>query len=159
MRNHFTKAMLILFIFLSSCGSSKINDGTIENQSKVIDTLVFLVFRMHKDASGKNSLELISKTEKEGKMKEQTAISADTENYLTIDLYHDNGVFKTIVQEHPLFKHVEYTDDSNQFISKNIEVEQDEFFFRIQKSAKYIQIKISETLKNKPKKELIALKI
>jgi hypothetical protein len=161
-KSNLKKVILLvsLFTVLSSCSGVKINnDKNSSNISENTDAIVFLVFKMQQNDQKDNSIELISQTQVSGKMKAEPENAAEKENYLTIDLYQNNHLFKTIIKEHPLFKHVEYPDENNQYVSKNIEVKEDEFFFRIQKNGQPIEVRISETLKNNIKKELIDLKI
>ena len=145
---------------LSSCGSAKIN--TNESTSNPLDNgdaIVFLVFKMQQNSEGTNSIALISQTQTAGKIKGESEMAIAPENYLTINLFNNNRLYKTIIKEHPLFKHVEYPDENHQLVSKNIELKEDEFFIRLQKNSIPIQVRISETLKNKPKKDLLVLKI
>lgn len=160
--HNFKKVILVVsfFIMLSSCGGAKINnDKSTSNVSENTEAIVFLVFKMQQNDLKENSIELISQTQVSGKMKAEPENIAAKENYLSIDLYQKNRLYKTIIKEHPLFKHVEYPDENNHYVSKNIEVKEDEFFFRVQKNEQPIEIRISETLKNGTKKQLIDLKI
>lgn len=140
---------------------SPIQDTT-SKQEQPSDFIVFLVFKMQKESDSiSNSIQLIDQIIKPGKMKTGTEAESTiySENYLTIDVYQNNQLLKTILKEHPLYKHIEYTDDNNHLTSKNIEVKQDDFFIRLQKNETPIQVKISEIVKNNPKKELLILKI
>lgn len=159
---NFKKVFLLIsfFTLLSSCSGAKFNnDISTSNVSENTDAIVFLVFKMQQNDHKENSIKLISQTQVTGKMKAEPENTAEKEHYLTIDLYQNKRLFKTIIKEHPLFKHVEYPDENNQYISKNIEVKEDEFFFRIQKNGQPIEVRISETLTNNTKKQLINLKI
>jgi hypothetical protein len=146
-------------MLLFSCGVAKSPiEGTPTKQEQPTDYIVFLVFKMQKETDT-NKITLIDQIIKPGIMKSEPEATIDSDTYLSIDLFQNNKLLKTIKKEHPLYKHIEYTDDNNQLTSKNIEVEQDDFFIRIQKKSFPIQVKISEVIKNNLKKELLILKI
>jgi len=106
----------------------------------------------------KNVIEFVSKTEIIGKIKNEYQSQVNSENFLTIDLYEQDKLIKTIAIAHPLYKNVEYLE-GNSLVSKSIELNTEEFFIRLQIKDKSNKIKISETLKNATSKELTTIKL
>jgi len=124
------------------------------------NTIVFLVLRISKDSiQGKNVIEFVHKTKSLGKIKDNNNSHFNYENYLTIDVYQQDSIIHTMVIEHPLYKHVEYSGDNNILVSKYIELNKEEFFIRLQMTGDSNKIRISETLNNTSKKELAIIKL
>jgi hypothetical protein len=61
--------------------------------------------------------------------------------------------------EHPLYKHIEYLDENNSFAVKDTLLDKAEFFFRIQTQGHSNEIRVFETLKNKPREKLTIIKL
>ena len=154
----FTKLFAIPFSLgiLFSCAATPIDSPLQPEKKEIIqDEIVFLTFRISKDSILKiNTITLLNQKISFGKMKAVDQDKVSSNNYLQIELSENQQLIKTLILEHPLFKHVEYPDESGKMVSKNIEANQDDFFFRIQKQKSPIQVKIFEVLANQPKKEL-----
>ncbi len=154
------RTLLLLSILLTSCGLTKRtenNTGNIQNEDN--NSIVFLVLKISKDSiQKKNVIEFVSKTKSVGKIKNDYQGLIDSENYLTIDLYEQDKLIKTIVIPHPLYKSVEYLD-GNTLTTKSIELNKEEFFIRLQMKDNSNKIRISETLKNTIPKELTTIKL
>lgn len=151
------RTFLLLSIILTSCISTKITENTIQNNNE--SAIYFLVLRISKDSiQGKNTIELVSTTKTIGKFKNDSHNSIDSENYLNIDLYEKDQFINTIVLEHPLYKNVEYLD-GNKLKTKYIELKTADFFIRLQMNGNSNMIKISETLNNSIKEELLSFKL
>lgn len=131
-------------------------NSNIEND----DSIVFVVLKISKDSlQGKNVIELVSKTKTVGKIKNEYQSQADAENYLTIDLYEQGKLIKTIVISHPLYKKIEYLEGSS-LTTKSIDLNSEDFFVRLQiNDSKSNKIRISETLKHSAKKELAVINL
>jgi len=150
---------VFLSFLLSSCSLTRRMET---DQSKVQDrnVIVFLVFNISKDSvQGKNLIELVSKTESSGKIKEDAQSPAEFEDYLSIEVLEQNQRPNVITVEHPLHKHIEFVDDRGELASKYVELNQAEFFIRFQSSGNPLKIRISETLKNGVKSELKSFKL
>ena len=154
------RILLLLSILLISCGVPKKNEPHQENTTSVDENaLVFVLLKINRDSiQQKNTIELISKTIASGKMKDGFQNQSKSENYLTIDQYAQGKLVKTFTIQHPLFKQVEYSDGNN-LTSKTIELDSANFFIRLQLSGSSNKIKISETLKDTPTRELTTLKL
>lgn len=151
------KRLLILSLFLSSCTWAKQTDraALTENADHAI---VFLVFHIRKDA-GQNTrrVELLSKTLSAGKIKQPESLLPDTNHFLGIDVYRKNKVVYTMTIEHPLYKRIEYADENGKLASKDIELNEAEFFIRIPVPGD--AVKISETLRPGAEKLLTKIKL
>lgn len=118
-----------------------------ENTVKEINEIVFVVFKMKK-GNPNNLIEIVSTTKSNGKIKADIARAVDPKNSLTIEIYQQHKMIKSMVVEHPLHKYVEYPDDNNQYQSQLVEPEENEFFIRFQKKPGTATIKVIENLKN-----------
>ncbi len=150
---------IILSILFVSCNLYKESKNEAKNiQTNDTSNIYFLVFKISKDSiSNKSKIELIKKTKIAGKLKEMGEPSA-YENYLTIDIFQNKQVARTVTIEHPLYKHVEYIDENGNFVAKNLELKKADFFVRCQLIGKLDEMKIYETLKSKAKKNLTTIK-
>ena len=147
-------SLLLLVLLFSFCGTSKSIDEQTEMTSKSsVDEIIFVVFKMRKD-SNKNTIEIISTTKATGKMKADLERPIDPENHLTLEIIENNQLVKTLRVEHPLNKVVEYLNENNQYVSKQVTADEGEFFIRIQKKAGQSKIRVLETLNGKTKNEL-----
>ena len=148
--------IIILFqVLIISCGIS--NQNTSDSETKVKEPQSnlswFYVFNIHKDNnSSTNIVELVSKNEIAGKMK--TESTNRSVNYLTFYLYSGKQLVDTLSIDHPLYKHYEYVAQNGAFRLKDTLINNADFVLRTQRSIN--EIKIFETLKNQPKKQLIS---
>jgi hypothetical protein len=144
-------------LILTSCTTTKTTESTIQNYNE--NSIYFLVFKISKDSlEEKSSIELVSTTKTIGKFKNDNLDHIDSDNFLTFELFEKDQLVKTIVLEHPLYKNVEYVE-GNTFATKSIELNTEEFFVRIQMKGNSNKIKVSETLKDSIKKELLSIKL
>ena len=150
---------LVASLIFLGCGPAKItNENTVAQIQKQREEIVFLSFKMvHDPVSGKNAVSLVDKTKTTGKIKSQNDADKHSGNYLTVKFSPKNGVPKTMIIAHPLYKHFEYPDDNGKYVSKDVQLKEAEFFFRLQTSGSLDTVKISESLQNKPESELITL--
>jgi len=153
------RTFLLLSILLTSCGLTKSTESNRSDIKYDNNAIVFVILRIRKDSvQEKNVIEFVSKTEIIGKIKNEYQSQVNSENFLTIDLYEQDKLIKTIAIAHPLYKNVEYLE-GNSLVSKSIELNTEEFFIRLQIKDKSNKIKISETLKNATSKELTTIKL
>jgi hypothetical protein len=154
MKNIKKIAIIILFqILLISCGVSNQNNSNSETEVKEPEPITswFYVFNIHKDNnSSGNTVELVSKKEITGKMK--TESTNRSSNYLTLYLYSDKKLVDTVAIDHPLHKHYEYIGQNGTFAYKDTIIDNADFVLRAQRSIN--EIKLFETLKKQPKKQL-----
>ncbi|WP_309642149.1 hypothetical protein [Flavobacterium sp.] len=133
------------------------NESEVATKSPT-DEIVFAVFKMTKKAN-QNTIEIISTTKSNGKMKPEIERPIDSENYLTLEIFENDNLVQTKRVEHPLLKNVEYLNDNNQYVSKQVDLDDAEFFIRLQKKEGFTKVRIWETLKDTPKKELQTFKL
>jgi ABC-type uncharacterized transport system permease subunit len=146
--------LLLLVLLFSFCGASKSSNEHTEMTSKSsADEIVFVVFKMQK-GSNRNSIEIITTTKATGKMKADLLRPIDPENHLTLEIIENNQIVKTLHLEHPLKKIVEYLNENNQYVSKQVTADEGEFFIRIQKKAGQSKIRVLETFNGTTKNEL-----
>lgn len=151
------RTILLLLLVLASCSLTKQNES---NKNTESNSIVFVVLCIHKDSNNtKHIVELVSKTQSIGKIKNQNKNTFHSGNYLTIYIYNDKNLIDTMTIQHPLYKHIEYLDENNTFAVEDTLVDKTEFFFRIQTQGNSNTIRVFETLKNKPREELITIKL
>lgn len=151
------RTWLILFVLLTSCS---LGEQTTQNTltDSAGNSILFLVLKIRKDpAQGKNTVELLSKTVSAGKIKREAPPTHISNSYLTIDVYRKNRIVHTLMIEHPLYKHIEYAAENGVLASKDVELDEAEFFIRMQSQGD--MVKISETLPHKAETTLIKLKL
>ncbi|TRX30624.1 hypothetical protein FNW52_19935 [Flavobacterium sp. ZT3R18] len=154
MKNIKKIAVSLLFpILIMSCGVSNHNNSNLETETKEPEPnqSLFFVFNIHKDNNNStNIVELVSKNEIIGKIK--TESTNRSPNYLTLYLYSGKQLIDTVAMDHPLYKHYEYMSQDGTFSYKDTIINNADFVIRTQKNIN--EIKIFETLKNQPKKQL-----
>lgn len=151
---------LFLLFVLSCSGLHDKTHTSSKSETEQKNELLFIVFKISKGTNHQESkVTLVQKTKSKGKMKTELDQSPSTPNYLTIALYEDSLLKKTLLLPHPLYKQVEYLNDNNQYSAKEIELEEDTFFIRLPNDLKIKKIIIFETLRNTPKAELFTLNL
>lgn len=151
------KRLLILSLFLSSCTWARQTDRAALTEN-ADHALLFLVFKIRKNAGQDgSSIELLSKTQGAGKVKQIKTSLPAANHFLGIDVYRENKVVYTMTIDHPLYKRVEYADETGKLASKDIELDEAEFFIRmpVQGDA----VKISETIRPGAEKLLTKIKL
>jgi hypothetical protein len=153
--NNINKIIIIILfpILIMGCGVSNHNNSNLETEIKETEPNQswFFVFNIHKDGNNStNIVELVSKKEITGKMK--TESTNRSPNYLTLYLYSGKQLVDTVAIDHPLYKHYEYINQNGTFAFKDIVIDNADFVIKTQKNIN--EVKIFETLKNQPKKQL-----
>lgn len=149
------KPIFFLSLILASCTwARQANHSALsENEG---NSILFLVFKIQKDAR-QSSIELLSKSQSTGKVKQPAPRQPITNHFLTIGVYRKNRLVHTLTIEHPLYKHVEYVHENGVLASKNVELNEAEFFIRLPVNADAIQI--SETISPGAEKPLTKIKL
>ncbi len=153
--------LFIIFILNNfSCNPKKNfteKETSIQQQEK--SQIVFLTLRISKTLDSNNKVELLKTFKTDGLIKKKFESEINSENYLTLELYSNNKLENTKKIEHPLFKEIEYYDDTNNIKKKSVVLNSSEFSVRLQTKKPNCSVKILETLNNISIKELITLKI
>lgn len=158
---HQTRNFFILALLLTiSCrlplqNTTPIENKSTEQQDKDPNIISFLVLNIHTDSNkAKNIVTLISKKETNGILKKQQKVK--DKNHLSIYAYSQNKLVDSTFIAHPLYRHLEYPDDNNQFSVLDTILNNADFFVRLK--GKFDEVKIYETIKNKPTLHLNTLK-
>ncbi len=150
--------VIVLLILFASCGLTKQNERNNNTDENSVVSLAFNIRKEKQDA--KSVIELIKQIQSPGTIKNQNENVSYSGNYLSIYTYKNKKLTDSMTIEHPLYKHLEYVGANNAFAVKDTVVTKEEFFIRLQIQGRSNEIKIFETLKNKPKREeLISLKL
>lgn len=163
--NQYHKSIGVTLIWLHMClafssclGFKKSAPMREDENNKEGDKIVFLLFKMSFDSiQNKNTLTLLEQTSTNGKLKQALSVPENFENYLTLDVIEPSGKKTKIELPHPLFKQFEY-EEAGKLISKSIQLKEDKFFVRLQLKGSN-KIKIYETIKSFPQRELLSFKL
>jgi hypothetical protein len=159
----------LLIVTLISCNShynaqlAPSVDSPIEEkneESKVIDGIVFLTFKINKDPNNNtNKISHIGTIKTEGTLKNNSIEPVNSQNTLNIEIFINGILDQNIVINHPLYKSLEYLNENKSFSRKEVELDEAEFSIRITNKTSEKTIIISETLRNKTKKEKYKFKL
>lgn len=165
----YTISLLVLLIICGACNSSKQAEGKKLEETKAGEGLnkeadenaiVFVVMKIKRlAAEGKSIVTLISESRSLGTIKGNNLKSKNYENYLTMNVYEHGKLGSTVIIEHPLYKYVEYLDSTNTLSMRFIELEEDEFFVRLQMHTRSGEIQIFEKIKGEEERELNTIKL
>lgn len=145
---------------MSSCFKSKSgfkNDAVSEESLK--DSIVFITMKIWSDSleSG-NKIEVLKIIKKPGVLKKPLVEKMNNENYLTCIAINEKYKMKdSFCIEHPLYREIESIDEKNQFLKRNINLKESEFFVRFEKK-NYDYLIIKENCPVTKDKEIISIK-
>lgn len=122
------------------------------------NTIVFVVFKIKK-GTPKSSIELVSTMINEGKFKKQSEDILDSNKLLSIEISDGHNISQTFKINHPLYKHVEYVDETGKLEKKEVEVTEETFFIRFQTKNKTNAIKIKEKITDSSEIEIANFKV
>src|SRR3712207_3622198 len=117
------KIILIASLIIVSCKSVKKSEslGSDSFKDTINNSIVFLLLRITKDSIHNNHrVELVSKRLSSGNVKNQPPSNINAENYLIIYLYTKTALVDSIQIVHPLYKRVEYLNNTYTLSSKDI---------------------------------------
>lgn len=130
--------------------SSEINTEENITTNPSSDTFAFLLFHIEKGNDRTNSfLTLKSSKKNVGKLKSNDLNQVNSNNKLSFYFYHSNKIVDSFSIEHPLYKSIEYTNDKNEFETKQLNLDSTDFFIRIQLKENYQLLKVDETFNQK----------
>ena len=158
--HHAYKTILFVLICLFSCRSNKlpVSEPMITERNP---KLLFLNYTISKDNNNLKRISLINKIEVNGKLKQNTFLREGSQGDLNFNLLDKKGnTIDSFIIKNPLFKTIEYVDESKHFKVKQLDLDSTQFSLRLQLNPKVISISISEidTLK-KASKPLIKTKL
>jgi len=157
MRYHF--ALVGLVFLIASCAVSnaptEIKTKRIENNES---NIVFVVFKIKKGQQ-KSTIEIVSQNISHGKIKKQLQETVDPNKSLTIEVNTSDEVAQINKMNHPLYKNVEYLNETGKLERKEVELEEDTFFIRFQSKGGSTTLKIKEKLKDSPENEIATFKL
>lgn len=147
--------IILLLQLLNACKPVKPISEELEIENRNDNIISFLVLNICNDSkTNKKTVKLINKSEAIGTFKKQQ--NAPSLNYLTIYSYSKKQIVDSLILEHPLYKHFEYLNDSNNFEVKDTIIDNSDFYIRLQN--KCDEIKIFETINANSTKFINAIK-
>ena len=111
-----------------------------------IEGLVFLTFVMRSDSASGSFIDLIGKTIVHQKLKSDPPNSTASNRVWVSQLTRSGEKLSSVALDHPLFKRVEFANDQGQFQSKEITLQDAEFFARVTLFAQTEYIQVEEEL-------------
>ena len=143
---------MICFSFFYGCKNSK---AISENQSEIqgVSKILFLNYSIEKTLNGKRTIQFINKKIVDGKLKPIPFESI--ENGIVGDLIFTefdkkSKVLHQLLIKNPLFKTIEYVDDSKNFKTETIKSDKTQFSIRLQLNSNTKYITISNFAENDP---------
>ncbi len=150
------KVLLFSILLITSCVGRR--NLQIDNKSDQ-SSINFILLSIKRDSSNFSQIQLVSKSKVAGKLKYQPQNSYNGDNFLTIYLKNPKIIVDSITIEHPLKKHIEYLNESNNFAVLDTMVKKEEFFIRFESTSKIEQIIIFEKLHNQIKNKIATVNI
>ena len=111
--------------------------------------LVFLTFVMHEDSTSRRTVELMGKTIITQKLKSDPQNSTAENRVWVRQLTSSGEKLSSVALDHPLFKRFEFANDQGQLQSKEIKLNDAEFFARVTLFAETEYIQVEEELSGK----------
>lgn len=149
-------AIILLMVILESCRVTQTSNTILDtNQSEI----VFIVMKISRDSLKKQSnIQIINKIKTPGTFKNNDRSSVVNPNFLTMEVNNNGNVVHTFVLEHPLYKVVEYSD-GDKLMAKQLKLDEEEFYVRLQSNDASTELKIYETLSGVSKTLLTSIKL
>lgn len=150
---------LLAAFTLASCHITKPglrSEGSFQNSGQ--DTIVFVSMKMWKDSvTRKSNIDLINLFKKAAKLKKQSYDNKNG-NYLECNLFSTKNTSKdSFTIEHPLYRQIEFPQESNRMGKKEIILKESEFFIRFDKD-NFNSLLIKDYSPESSGKELITIK-
>ncbi|MBK7959018.1 MAG: hypothetical protein IPK03_13540 [Bacteroidetes bacterium] len=153
------RILSIFFFFISACGTSKVSESNNEIQATQ-PSIYFLTFKIFRRENSKmNAVELVNKTLTAGTMKGKDPEARQFANNLIIFYYRKSLLLDSLIIDHPLYKHLEYTDESRKFAVKDTMLPSADFFFRFQTAQMADELSIVEQQEGQIRQELKRIKL
>lgn len=112
--------------------------------------IIFLSFTMKSDSNAQNTIALIGKTIREGTLKEASQNNPAGNRIELTMLDANKRSLHAITSEHPLLKHVEYTNDKGELERKAIALKKIDFVIRTILPSTATTVRVTEVRNDKP---------
>lgn len=116
--------------------------------------LLFILLEIKMDSAKNVTLNLLEQKTIQGKRKKVNHLPYTIGNTLKIKLCKGDSVITSEVFEHPLYKHIEYADETGKPVGKNIQLDKSEFFVRIPFAENADNVAIVEAIHGVPEKRI-----
>jgi hypothetical protein len=149
--------VLVFFIACSTHRQAVLSDQGVPADGR--DEIRFYYLKIgHDPGTNHNRVNLIRQSVSVGKLKEQN-LPVHSDTYLTISVDNGAGQSDSFQIEHPLYRRVEYVQDSV-LMNKEMTLDESEFFIRVPvKRGITRAIRITETLNDSVRNNLLTIKI
>lgn len=150
---------IILFWLLTSLAACNTSKTSIIAASSPKPQTVFALFKIENDSQQKKSkIQLKEKMKSDGALKDPYPADWSGSQYLTFEISQKGKLVHAFKVEHPLYKHVEYAEEDD-LKSKQLNLDQAEFFVRFQIDNSDTFLKIYETLQGDDKIEILTIQL
>ncbi|WP_299557106.1 hypothetical protein [Seonamhaeicola sp.] len=152
--HHFSKAtFLLVLLVLLSCKTNK-NVTKKDMVARSNPKILFLNYTIEKTNNSSKRISLINKIKADGTLKQNNFFKKGVHGDLNCNLLDKKGhTIESFVIKNPLFKTIEYVDESKHFKVKQLDLDNAQFTLRFQLNPSVTSISITEidTLNTTPK--------
>lgn len=154
--------LLCAALAMTSCRGAQSGGGTAEGLEPEAPFVQFYALHISRDstaAAPRSQVRLLKTTSGKGSMKSSGQTALPGENYLTVYRRAGKKTLDSAVLSHPLFLHLEHSDEAGRYAAKEARLDTAQFFFRLPGRRDADNLRVLETLRGSAKTELGILKI
>jgi hypothetical protein len=154
--------LLCFALAMTSCRGAQSRSDTAEQMEPEAPFVQFYALHISRDstaAAPRSQVRLLKITSGKGQMKSSGETALPGENYLTVYRRAGKKTLDSAVLSHPLFLHLEHSDEAGRYATKQVALDSAQFFFRLPGRREADNLRVMETLLGSAKTELGILKI
>lgn len=158
----FPFSLLCLGLALASCHWARSNGDAATELPPEAAFVQFYVLHISRDSTAampRSQVKLLKTVRGKGQMKAVAATEPLGEDYLTVYRRAGKKTLDSAVVAHPLFLHLEYSDEAGRYARKEVTLDTAQFFLRLPGLRGADNLRVVETLRGSAKTELGILKI
>ncbi len=150
---------IFIFWFLTGLMACSTSKSSRDAASASKPQTVFALFKISKDVqTNKSKIQIKEKMKSDGALKEPYPVDWKGSKYLTFEIIQKGKVIHSFTIEHPLYKRVEHAE-GNDLKSKQLDLNEEDFFVRFQIDNPDAFLKVYETLQGNDKTELLTIQL
>ena len=158
----FPLSLLCLGLALASCHWARNTGEAAAELPPEAAFVQFYVLHISRDSTAavpRSQVKLLKTVRGKGQMKSGATTEPPGEDYLTVYRRAGKKTLDSAVLAHPLFLHLEYSDEAGRFMRKEVTLDTAQFFLRLPGRQGVDNLRVTETLRGSAKTELGILKI
>lgn len=159
------KHLHFLLFFTLLCGACRWKPSGSGLAEQAVQEALFVQFyalyisRDSTAAQPRTQVRLLKTTSGKGQMKVKPPVETPSEPCLTVYRRAGEKTLDSVVLSHPLFLHVEHSDEAGRYTAQEITLDTAQFFIRLPGRRDVTHLRVVETLRGSPRTELGILKI